>query len=191
VWRNTLTKTTIETQNMGPLLKKERFFLHIYIKIKNIFVMDIKQFIKEEVSKFHKKTLLENKKAQIEKELRLLKESVYINKYGIETINKPIISDALMVISKDENAVKFTNKEEFNSFLEKQKYFSASYSHCYYSEEDYQAAQRGDEKFRNGSTGISEADRGCVILFETGRELIAVWSEKDKIGFIIPSDSLK
>ena len=36
--------------------------------------MDLKQFIQEEVSKLHTKTLLENKKTQIEKELKILKE---------------------------------------------------------------------------------------------------------------------
>jgi hypothetical protein len=37
--------------------------------------MDLKKFIQKEVFKLHKKTLLENKKHQIEKELNFLKES--------------------------------------------------------------------------------------------------------------------
>lgn len=153
--------------------------------------MDIKKFIQEEVAKLHKISLLEDEKRQIEKKLMLLKENIYTNKYGIETIDEPIIGDALMVISKDKRAVKFKKKSDFDSFLKNQRYFSASYSHCYYSLEDYKAAQIGDERFKSGNVGISEADRGCVMLYETGHELVAVWSEKDKVGYIIPADTIK
>ncbi len=41
---------------------------------------DLKIFIKEEVEKLHKKTLLEEKKTEIEKELKLLKEDKWIQK---------------------------------------------------------------------------------------------------------------
>ena len=153
--------------------------------------MDIKKFIQEEVIKLHKKTLLENEKSKIEKELMLLKENIYTNKHRIETIDEPIIGDALTVISKDSRAIKFENKAEFDSVLENQRYFSASFSHCYYSMEDLEASRRGDERFRDGYTGISEADRGCVMLFETGHELVAVWSERDKVGYIIPADKIR
>lgn len=85
--------------------------------------MDIRKFIQEEVVRLHKKTLLENKKAQIEKELRLLKENIYTNKHRIETIDEPIVGDALTVISKDPRAIKFENKAEFDSVLENQRYF--------------------------------------------------------------------
>lgn len=148
--------------------------------------MNLKQFIKEEVSKLHKVTLLEDKKAKIEKELKLINEEIHVNSYGIKTINKPIVGDALEVMSQNKKALKFTNKEEFNSFLDKQQYFSASQSHCYYSVEDLEASYKGEERFRDGSRGISEADRGCVMIFETGHELVAVWSQKDGVGYIVP-----
>lgn len=134
--------------------------------------------------------MLENEKTQIEKKLKLLNEGIYVNRHGIETTNEPIISDGLQVISKNKNAIKFNNKSEFESVLSKQKYFSASQSHCYYSTEDYLASQKGDEKFMNKNVGTSEADNGCVMIFETGHELVALWSEKDKVGYIIPSDKI-
>jgi len=44
--------------------------------------MDIKKYIQEEVEKLHKRTLLENKKARIEKQLKLLKEDGPFNDDG-------------------------------------------------------------------------------------------------------------
>jgi hypothetical protein len=103
-----------------------------------------------------------------------------------EEHTKPIVSDMLKNISNNKDVVKFNNKLEFNNILKKQNYFNASYSHCYYSIDDYIASQKGDKRFRKDSQGISEADRGCVLLFNSG-DVVAVWSEKDSIGYIIPS----
>lgn len=153
--------------------------------------MDLKQFIKEEVAKLHKITLLEDKKLKIEKELNLLNEEIYVNSYGIKTIDKPIVGDALEVMSQNKKALKFTNKEEFDSFLDKQQYFSASESHCFYSTEDLEAFYRGEERFRDDYLAISEANRGCYMLFETGHELVAVWSQKDGVGYIVPGSREK
>ena len=120
----------------------------------------------------------------------IILEAIVRSQYGALTINAPIISDAIEVLKQNENALFFNNKSKFDSFLKDQKYFSASYSHCYYSLEDQEASFKGDNRFRNGSSGISEADRGCVLLFEVGHELAAVWSEKDKCGYIVPSDTM-
>lgn len=61
--------------------------------------MDIKKFIQEEVSKLHKKTLLENKKSQIEKQLILIKE----NK-DISTMKKELddLSTKMLVYDREE-----------------------------------------------------------------------------------------
>jgi len=134
-----------------------------------------------------KKITLNELKNIIKKIIKEENNNIYTNKYFTTTIDKPIIPDAIKVISSDKDSIKFTDKNKFNSFLEKQKYFSASYSHCYYSMDDYTASCDGDKRFRDGCIGISEADRGCIMLFETGRKLVAVWDEKNKIGYIIPS----
>jgi hypothetical protein len=133
-----------------------------------------------------KKIKLQELRNLIKKIIKEEYSNIYTDKYFKTTIDKPIIPDAIKVISSDKNSIKFTDKNKFNSFLKKQKYFSASYSHCYYSMDDYTASCDGDKRFRDGCTGVSEADRGCVMLFETG-ELVAIWDEKNKIGYIIPS----
>jgi len=100
-----------------------------------------------------------------------LNENIYRSKYGHMTIDKPIISDAITLLSQNSNAVEFSDKSEFDVFLNKQPYFSASYSHCYYTEEDMEANKPADN---------------CVLLFETGREVVAVWDDINKIGFVLP-----
>ena len=101
-------------------------------------------------------------------------------------LNNPIIPEAIGVLSSNPDAVQFNDKASFEDFLNQQHYFSASYSHCYYSEEDLDASRNGDPKFREGTKGVSEADKGCVMLFETGRELVAIWDEKSQVGYILP-----
>lgn len=90
----------------------------------------------------------------------------------------PIIPDAISVISSHPEAIEFTDKDTFDSFLEKQKYFSASYSHCFYSVEEM-------EEFRRTFTPVNS---DCVILRETGRLLVAVWDAVNGIGYIIPAN---
>ena len=118
----------------------------------------------------------------------LNESNIYRNRHGIITIDKPIIPDAITILSNNKNAIKFTDKNEFESFLNTQKYFSASYSHCYYSVDDYEDSRKGGERWRRDYTGISEADRGCVLLFETGHEPVAIWDEMNKIGYILPKE---
>jgi len=101
----------------------------------------------------------------------------------------PIIPDALNWISKNANAVEFTDKNEFTTFLKQQNYFSLRDSHCYYSKHDLELARRGDPKFRDGTTGVSEANRGCILQKDSG-DLVSVWDEQNSIGFIIPSNKL-
>jgi len=105
-------------------------------------------------------------------------------------LDEPIIPQAIRIMEADPRAVQFNDKISFQNFLKQQQYFSASYSHCYYSEEDLQMAREGHPKFRDGhdgTKGISEADKGCIMLFETGHELVAVWDEKNQTGYVVPS----
>lgn len=97
-----------------------------------------------------------------------------------------IIPNAIAEISKNPKAIKFTNKKEFEQTLDKQRYFSLSAAHCYYSEADYNLSKQGDAKFRDGYAGISEANRGCMLKFDCG-ELVAVWNEQESLGYIVPS----
>jgi hypothetical protein len=79
----------------------------------------------------------------------------------------------------------FNNKIEFKNFLDTQRYFSASYSHCFYSPEE--EAQWS----RNGSKYTDDDSAQSIMLFETGRELVAVWDNKNSIGYIVPSQRNK
>ena len=101
-----------------------------------------------------------------------------------------IIPNAMADIAKNSNAIKFTDKKEFETFLDKQRYFSLSATHCFYSEADHQLSRNGDKRFRDGYTGISEADRGCVLNFDCGT-LVAVWNENESLGYIVPSKNQK
>ena len=141
--------------------------------------MEIKQFIKEELQRLHKATLLKEENSNI-----------YISKYGAKTIRNPIIPDAIEVLSKDPRAVKFTHRGNFEAFLDKQKYFSASESHCFYSMEDEEAFHHGEDQWRQDNSGISEADKGSEMKFETGHELVSVWDGRNSVGYILPKESL-
>ena len=127
---------------------------------------------------------------QIVRKVLMESQNIQTGDYGY-TINKPIIGDAIHALEQTPDVVKFTDKNQFEQFLNQQKYFSASYSHCYYSPEDLELSYKGDAKFRNGSSGVSEADRGCVLLFNTGHNLVAAWDESQKVGYILPQEIVK
>ena len=119
---------------------------------------------------------------KLDKTFKLNEENIYLNKYMIKTINEPIIPDAIEVISKNPNAIKFTNKSEYNSFAKNQQYFSASHSHSFYNKEE------NDSFSQNGSKYDDQDAEQSDILFETGHEIVQVWDNKNNIGFIIPAD---
>lgn len=112
---------------------------------------------------------------------QIIKENIYINKYNIVTVNDPIIPDVIKILSKNKNAIKFSNKASFDSFARKQKYFSASHSHCFYTKKEM------DDFHKNGSVNTIDGEKSD-ILFDTGHRPVQVWDEKNKIGYIIPSD---
>lgn len=106
--------------------------------------------------------------------------NIYVNKYHLETIRNPIIPDAIKVITKNPDAIKFSNKEEFNTFAGTQSYFSLSCSHCFQNEEE-------EEYFhKNGSKYKTKESENSKLCFETGREIVQVWDELNNIGYIIP-----
>ena len=96
------------------------------------------------------------------------------------SIVEPIIPDALMVISNNPNAIRFNNYEEYKEYSGKQKYFSASHSHCFYSQEN-------KEYFHNNGSQHADPDEGLSdILFNTGHEIVQVWDNKNQIGYVVP-----
>lgn len=101
---------------------------------------------------------------------RKLNENVFKNKHGYKTIEKPIIPDAILVLSQNENAVEFNNKEEFTDFLNNQRYFSASYSKAFDTMEDYNEMNENTDS---------------ILLFDTGHELVAVWDSNNNIGYVV------
>lgn len=119
-----------------------------------------------------------------EKYSEIENSNIFWNKYNSKTIHTPLIPDAILVISENPNAIKFTDKKEFTEFSDKQIYFSASSSHCFYNEEEYkESVMRGNKK--------SEEAENSELLFETGHEIVQVWDDKNKVGYIIPSDRTK
>lgn len=173
---------------------KKHYFLQDIIDMdinpKNVLIGTVKKFQKEGLYPFDSNNWYKfNADGWQERDDLKENKNIYWSKYGYETIDEPIISDAIKILSKNPNAIKFNNKQEFNDFKNKQKYFSPSYSHCYYSHDDLEASRRGEPEWRDGNTRISEANKGCVLLFETGRELVAVWDDMNKIGFVLPKNN--
>lgn len=112
----------------------------------------------------------------------MVESNIYNNKYGIQTIEKPIIPDAVTILSKNPNAVKFTDKNSFDRFASQQKYFSASHSHCFYTPKEY------DDFSRTGSQYNDPDSQQSKMVFETGHELVQVWDNKNNVGYVIPND---
>lgn len=104
--------------------------------------------------------------------VKLNENNIYQNKNNYLTLDKPIISDAIKILSENPDAIKFENKQEFEQTLSNQRYFSASYSHAFQTIEDYSS--------RN-------SDEQSILLFETGHKLVAVWDNVNSIGFILPT----
>lgn len=108
-----------------------------------------------------------------------IEPNVHFNDSRNLTIKKPIIPDALKVLSKNKDAIKVNSKSEFDTIAGKQGYFSASYSYCFYTPEEYEA-------WTNKHAAPSEDAVKSVMLFNTGRELVQIWDERNQIGYIVP-----
>ncbi len=115
-------------------------------------------------------------------EINTNSNNIYYNKYHTLTVREPIITDVVSILSKNPNAVKFTNKAEFDAFSEKQRYFSASHSHCFYTKEEYDNWSKSGNKHKDPDSEAS------VMVFETGREPVQIWDNKNSIGYVVPSD---
>ena len=102
-------------------------------------------------------------------ERKLNKSRIHIPK-----LDKPIVGDAIKILSNIKSAEKYTNVNNFKSKLNSYKYFSGSLSHAY----DSQA------KYKGGVPNLNS-----VIMKDTG-DLIAVWDDVNSIGYIIPPAKL-
>jgi len=114
-----------------------------------------------------------------------INENIESNKYEITTVREPIIPDAIQVVSQNPEAIEFNDKQSFNEFANQQRYFSASHSHAFYSVEEKQEWSRNGGKYSDPDSEQSE------LVFETGHEPVQVWDNKNSIGYIIPSESLR
>ena len=92
----------------------------------------------------------------------------------IDKINDPIIPDAIDILSNNKRSTKVTNKSKFDKILKQETYFSSSYSTTFQSPEDYKNRI---------------VDEDSVILKDLG-DLVAVWDDKNSVGYIIPVDKL-
>jgi len=108
-------------------------------------------------------------------------KNIYKGQYGYYTIDKPIIPDAIEVISQNPEAIKFTDKQSYEELANQQKYFSASHSHCFYSPEEQEQWYKSGNKYSDMDSEQSD------ILFNTGHELVQVWDNKNNIGYVVPS----
>ena len=72
-------------------------------------------------------------------------KNIYWKGFHHPTIYDPIIGDAILILSRNPNALKFTSKEEFLQFAATQKYFSGSESYAYDSKEDFNKGIKNPE----------------------------------------------
>lgn len=91
-----------------------------------------------------------------------------------------LIPEALEEISKKENAIKVTSKEEFDRIAKKQKYFNAIQTHSFYTNTEY------TEWSKDGSTYTDKDSENSIILYNND-DIVQVWDDKNSIGYIIPS----
>ena len=83
---------------------------------------NLKKFIQEEIQKLHQITLLENKKNQIERKLKLLSEGKEkLIGYDIPEWTMPAL------INRDYSGLKGKDKEKLNSFMKETKDINAMY----------------------------------------------------------------
>lgn len=109
---------------------------------------------------------------------RLSEGNIYVNKHLEETVKEPIITDVVKILSKKPNAIKVNSKAEFDAVANEQRYFSASYSHCFYSLEEKENWYKTHQK--------SPESENSVMLFDTGNVPVQIWDDKNQIGYIIP-----
>lgn len=100
----------------------------------------------------------------------LNEESNYGYKY-------PLIPDAVNALKKAPS-VKYTNKAKFVADLDARHSFSGSYSHCSYTKEEH------DKWSKNGNVYIDKDSENSILYKDCG-DLVAVWDEKHKIGYIL------
>lgn len=108
-------------------------------------------------------------------------EEIHRSKYGHMTISEPIIPDAIQVISDNPEAIQFLNKQEYDNFANQQKYFSASHSHAFYSPEEMEQWRKSGNQYKDKDSELSD------ILFDAGHEVVQVWDNKNRRGYVVPS----
>jgi len=164
-------------------------YISIYYKLL-IMKQNGKQKLFEVMSRLDKtfkinEDILSNTNNVNENEVETDSYNIIKNSFGRLTVENPIIPDAIKAISQNPKAVKFTNKQLFNEFANQQQYFSASASHCFYNMAEKM------EWSKNGGKYVDPDSEKSIIVFDTGRDLVKVWDNKNSIGYIIPKNQLK
>ena len=98
--------------------------------------------------------------------------------FGAPRLNMPLVPDAVELIKRYDPLV-VHDIEEFEKLVGKQRYFNASYSHCFYSEQEYKEWSKNGNKYQN-----KDSERS-VMLKDSG-DLVAVWDNKNGTGYVVP-----
>ncbi len=81
-------------------------------------------------------------------------------------LDYPIIEDAITILKNETGILEYNDKKYFEDRLKTEKYFNASYSQCHHRNELY---------FAENS-----------ILLRNSGNVVAVWDDKQKLGYIYP-----
>lgn len=100
-------------------------------------------------------------------------------------MSEPIIPNGIDYLSKNSNCEIFTDKKSYEDFLNTQHYFSAGHSHCFYDEKQHEYFSANGSKYNDPDAEKSD------MMFEVGHELVAVWDEKNSIGYVLPKSKMK
>lgn len=93
-------------------------------------------------------------------------------------LNMPLIPDAVELIKRYDPLV-VHDIEEFEKMVDEQRYFNASASHCFYSEQEYKEWSKNGCKYQNRDSERS-------VILKDSRDLVAVWDNKNGTGYIVP-----
>ena len=91
---------------------------------------------------------------------------------------EPIIPNAVDKLKDIHNVITINDKNEFDNLVSQQKYFSASHSHCFYSKDEYETWSK---------THVSSDDAVNSDIIKNCGDLVAVWDNKNKIGYVLPN----
>lgn len=112
--------------------------------------------------------------------MRVKKYDEFLNElFEYPKLKAPLVPDAVEFLKDMEGVITVRTKDEYEKVTGEQKYFSASHSHCFYTQAEYEKWSKKGSKYDDKNSEESD------ILKNVG-DLVAVWDNKNKVGYVLP-----